>query len=339
MATVFNAITATQTIVLEDIAGLEGISKAGFILLEVVGATSPSWTLDIQGRASASGTYTNLDYHRVWATPRTITAAQISITNTTRRFYAIPNPPPFVQLVATRTAGTLTILAYYTTSPFTAPSGDTQVEGTVAESDPASGNPVPSGGRYDATLRSLADGDRGELSVDLNADLVITGRFQRIRVTKTRPADTTAYSIDDIISESTTAGTPWGFAAAAKRNGGTGYITKAILDDDDNARTWRGVLLLFSVTPTGTLNDNAINTEPVDADADNFIGMVQFDALIDYSSSGHSIAMAVPGDPKIPLKFTCESGDDDIYGVLVTLDAFTPTSGEIFAIILEIEQL
>jgi hypothetical protein len=40
------------------------------------------------------------------------------------------------------------------------------VRGLAAEDAAASGNPVPAGGRYDSTPRSLEDGDRGEIALD-----------------------------------------------------------------------------------------------------------------------------------------------------------------------------
>lgn len=40
------------------------------------------------------------------------------------------------------------------------------VRGLAAEDAAASGNPVPAGGRYDVTPRSLEDGDRGEIALD-----------------------------------------------------------------------------------------------------------------------------------------------------------------------------
>ena len=40
------------------------------------------------------------------------------------------------------------------------------VRGLAAEDAAASGNPVPAGGRYDASPRSLEDGDRGEIALD-----------------------------------------------------------------------------------------------------------------------------------------------------------------------------
>lgn len=46
------------------------------------------------------------------------------------------------------------------------------VRGLAAEDAAASGNPVPAGGRYDATPRTLDDGDRGEVALDAAGNVV-----------------------------------------------------------------------------------------------------------------------------------------------------------------------
>lgn len=159
----------------------------------------------------------------------------------------------------------------------------------------------------------------------------------RVRVSKTRPADTTAYAAGDVISESTTAGADWDFADVAYGHGEGGYITKATLDYT-TAQTFGATLLLFGVALTSELDDNAGNTAPIVADVDNFIGAIAFDALVDHGT-GRSYSVAVPGGGQgIPLKFKCEASSRTIYGVLVTRDVFTPASGDVVSIILEGEQ-
>ena len=107
--TVFDNIAATTTTELHTISGQHASRYAASILLEVVGASTPNWTLDIQGKVHPSGTYANLDYFEIWqGTPQGLSSAQKTVNDTTRRFYLVPNPPQFVQIIATRTAGTPT---------------------------------------------------------------------------------------------------------------------------------------------------------------------------------------------------------------------------------------
>lgn len=149
--TVFNAISATTTARIPRDSS-EMPEHANSLLLEVVGASTPSWTLDIQGRTSPNGTFTALDYVQTWqAGAAALANAQLSITDTTRRFYLIPNCPPFMQLIATRTTGTLTVHGAYTSEVYsqqliTTTRGSVLVEGPVAKDAVIAGNPVQIGG-------------------------------------------------------------------------------------------------------------------------------------------------------------------------------------------------
>jgi len=165
----------------------------------------------------------------------------------------------------------------------------------------------------------------------------IIGQHVVVTVQKTRPADTTAYSAGDVVSESTSAGTTWTFPAVVHTNGGGGRITRAAVVDDDTGHSNQLSLLLFTVTPTSALDDNGANTGPLDADSDNFIGSIDFDAMKDFGT-GQSFATASVGNSKLPLAFKCEEGDKAIYGILIAVDALTPTSAEKFRVILHIEQ-
>ena len=165
----------------------------------------------------------------------------------------------------------------------------------------------------------------------------VLGQKTRITVTKTRPANTTAYGAEDVVSENASSGTAWTFDAIVHSAGGSGTITGAVLVDDDTGRTQAMTLYLFDITPTGNLNDNLANTNPVAADTDNYLGRIEFPALSD--NGGLSDTRASHGIANgLPLAVKAASGDDAIYGVLVTEGAFTPSSGEIFLISLLVDQ-
>jgi len=163
------------------------------------------------------------------------------------------------------------------------------------------------------------------------------GQKVRVTVTKTRPANTTAYGAEDVVSESDSAGAVWNFDAIVHTPGAGGTIVAAVLVDDDTGRTQAMTLYLFDIAPTGNLNDNAANTSPVAADVDNYLGRIEFPALSD--NGGLSDTRASFGIANgLPLTVKTTSGDDAIYGVLVTEGAFTPSSGEIFSVSLIMEQ-
>lgn len=115
-ATIFSAIAATETKELQSTdLGPVLANSPGRVVLEINGATTPSWVLDIQGKVSPSGTYHNVDYSRIDnGAALTISGAQLTVNWSTAQYYVIPNPPPFLRLVAARTTGTITVYAYAT---------------------------------------------------------------------------------------------------------------------------------------------------------------------------------------------------------------------------------
>ena len=175
--TLFSAITATETKALPP-PGVSHSEHAQVILLEVVGASTPNWTLDFQGRTHPDGTFTNVDYVQIWqAGAAALSNAQITTNDTTKRFYAIPIVAPFMQVVATRTGGSITILGSYSSVPWsqwllTTARGGVFVEGPAAENAAAAGNPLLSGGRYDSSARTLGNADAGAIALSASARVI-----------------------------------------------------------------------------------------------------------------------------------------------------------------------
>ncbi len=165
----------------------------------------------------------------------------------------------------------------------------------------------------------------------------VLGAQIEVSVEKTRPADTTAYTNEDVISESTSAGTHWDFDAVVPTPGGSGKITKAVVLCDETAKVPVLTMYLTNVAPTGNLDDNAANTNPVYAtESDNYQGKIDWAALEDLG--GPSEATLVSADLKMPIPFVCAAGDDSLFGVLVVRSAaHTPTSGEKYRVTLTIK--
>lgn len=118
--TIWDAIAATTTVELHTQGGQFGqVRAARAIFLEVNGGSTPDWTLAIQGKVSESATYHNINFFRVdQGTTVTPSATTLSVNWTTAQYYVIPNPPPYVQLVGTRTGGTLTVYAAFSTEAY-----------------------------------------------------------------------------------------------------------------------------------------------------------------------------------------------------------------------------
>lgn len=141
-----------------------------------------------------------------------------------------------------------------------------------------------------------------------------------------------AYDAEDVLSESTSAGTSWVF----QRCGGSGSIIKAHLRCKTTNVTPRMTLYLFRRLPTSNLNDHAANTAVLNADKANSLGKIDFPALEDVG--GVSEAVATPSTyGNVPLSFRTETETDTIWGILAIRDAATITAGDDITIDLDLE--
>jgi len=181
-----DGISSTATALLNAKTVGSAFANASAIMLEIVGASSPNWTVDIQGKLHDAGTYDNWDYREIrqgaGGSARSI--AQLSVSDTTRRYYIVENPPPFMQVVSTRTAGNLTVRVASMADAIP-PIERVYVEGPVAHDGVAAGNPVLMGGRAQTGLPSAV--------ADLDAVLAFFDEFGSLRVHLSSPGDSADY--------------------------------------------------------------------------------------------------------------------------------------------------
>ncbi len=164
-------------------------------------------------------------------------------------------------------------------------------------------------------------------------------RLVTVGVTKAL-ASAAAYHAEDVLSEDATngVGTDWDFTTIAKVNGGTGYIVKAQAICETTAVTPRLTLFLFNTAPTSELDDHAANTALLHADLANYVGKIDFPAMEDLGT-GDSESVATPSTyGNLPLAFQCATAADDLFGIVVTRDAFTNTATNDLRILLTVEQ-
>jgi hypothetical protein len=164
----------------------------------------------------------------------------------------------------------------------------------------------------------------------------VGGYATRIQVTKARPANTTAYAAKDVVSEDASSGTVWTFSNAARFDAWSGIITHAFAATDQEDETQRFRLWLYHTGPSATNLDDNGAFGFVYADVDEFIGYIDFEALAKEDATAGTGAYST--NPDVRVSFKCAAGDTDIYGVLETLDAYTPASGGSYTIELFIEQ-
>lgn len=170
---------------------------------------------------------------------------------------------------------------------------------------------------------------------------VIGGAFQHVAaVSKTRPADTTAYTAGDVINESTSAGTVFTFTNCTRAEGGSGRIAKVLIDDSANQTTkLQAELWLFDTAPAAaTIGYDNAAFSPTDAEAQTVVAIIPVStSFVGNAGSGASgNANYTSGQVYVPFK--CASASTTLYGVLVARNAYTPVSSEVFNVRLFIEQ-
>jgi hypothetical protein len=169
---------------------------------------------------------------------------------------------------------------------------------------------VPSGGAGAAGENHL-----GEVGGN---EVVVSAAFAR-------PADVAAYASKDVVSNSTSAPIVLTFANLARVNAGSGYLVKARLESDQATNTARFRLHLYHTAPT-PINDNAAFTI-LWANRAKRVGTIDFDAL---QTEGAGSDAAYSANKDVRLAFACDAASRTLYGVLETLDPFTPASGQNF---------
>lgn len=148
----------------------------------------------------------------------------------------------------------------------------------------------------------------------------------------TRIANTTAYTANDALSDSTHSPSALTFAGVAASAGGGGWLTGCTAIDSANESTLPQLkLYLFdgTVAPTAT-NDNA-EFNLTDANSQRFIGAFDLNAFeaIDATSgtNGNSKCDAAPSGVNA-IRFDCGSGITDLYGLVKVTNAYTPVASE-----------
>jgi len=152
----------------------------------------------------------------------------------------------------------------------------------------------------------------------------------------TRPADTTAYAANDLIANSTTAGsvTPMSFSVA-RLGCGQGRIMRIRLFSDNEAVTLATFSLhLFNASPTVTNGDNGAFAV---ATARTFLGTVAADMATGsfVTTTDKMKAFAVSPENPFDLK-NASNVERRIFGLLMAGAGYTPASGELFEVTLEI---
>lgn len=154
------------------------------------------------------------------------------------------------------------------------------------------------------------------------------GNLLSVAVEFTRPADTTAYGINDVVSDSTSATTMQEIANAGRVSGGSGYIVGIRIATDKKSITPQLRIHLFNTSGATLSVDNA-NWQDKYADVAKRIAYYDMPAMTTGADTTNSdMSRTVDMTMRIPYICTATS----LYFVLETLTAFTPASGQKFTI-------
>ena len=151
-----------------------------------------------------------------------------------------------------------------------------------------------------------------------------------------RPANTTAYSVNDVLSGATSSGTAMTFLNAARDLGGGGYITDVmIVDSAYSATATTFDLFLFNTNPTTAINDNA-SFQPTDAELANVSTVININTPSAGSATIGAAGNRLFETNGVNRQFVCADSSSDLYGVLVARTAYNPISAEEFTVRLKI---
>lgn len=155
-----------------------------------------------------------------------------------------------------------------------------------------------------------------------------TENLTRISVEFTRPSDTNAYAIGDVVSDSTSATTMQAIANAARVSGGSGEIMGIRLSTDKKSINPRIRVHFYSTNGATVSADNA-NWQDKYADVGKRIAYYDMPAMTTGADTSNS-DMSRSVDMTMQIPYVCAA--TSLYFVLETLDAFTPASGEKFTL-------
>jgi hypothetical protein len=209
-----------------------------------------------------------------------------------------------------------------------------QTQGTAADGAAASGNPVQVAGKDDsANIQTIHTDTSGDVQVDLASALPagenhvgeVGGRTTSVEVTLTRPADTTAYSVNDAVTNATSSASAIEFASAVRVSAGSGVIVNWMLTKSTTTTTNATFRLwLYKSSPSSVPNDNAAFSQ-LWANRSARIGYVDFTTAI-----AGSDCVDYFGVPVFTQQIVKLGSGTSLYGILQALGAYAPGNAEQF---------
>jgi hypothetical protein len=164
----------------------------------------------------------------------------------------------------------------------------------------------------------------------------VGGRLASVSAEFTRPSDTTAYAVGDVVSDSTSATTLLVIVGCARVNQGSGYITGARLITDKKSITPRIRVHVYNASnPTRAADNVAMDIRY--ADISKRIGAFDMPAMTTGTDTTNSTSSQAQ-DMTLRVPFVCAAATTTLYFLFEALDIFTPASAEKFTLVVFCEQ-
>lgn len=153
----------------------------------------------------------------------------------------------------------------------------------------------------------------------------------------TRPADTTQYTANDVVSNSTATTELLRFRNCVREAGGSGTLYSALMFASTDAVTNPNFDLILFDTPSITLAADNAASSVTDAEVRRVAAAVTFDGT-NASNIATVGANLIIGASSVGLLFKCAEGSRDLYGLVIDRGGYTPASAEEFFFRLSIIQ-
>lgn len=147
------------------------------------------------------------------------------------------------------------------------------------------------------------------------------GFFATCSTDITRPADTTAYSTNDALSDSTSAPTSGGFTftGAGRKSGGSGIITDMWVSSSNATGAMQGEIWIFETSVTN-INDNSAFAIS-DSEIKTVVAKIPFTTVADTNNAGVHVY-------PLSIGYTCV-GSANLRFLVKVKAAYTPASAEV----------
>lgn len=163
----------------------------------------------------------------------------------------------------------------------------------------------------------------------------VRGKGHTTGVSVTRPANTTAYTIGDVIGTASSATLTIPNSSFGEFD--AGIIQQAIVSSSAYVSPAPDLELWLFDSVVADIVDNAAFA-PTDAELATLVGIIEFPTA-DWKSGnatsgagGNAVCVA----DNVSLPFNTKKGTSKLYGVLVARNAYVPVSGEIFTLRLQV---